>query len=69
MFQVKLGIPCFLPSPFAGAGRAEEENARSSVPGGQYPHGFLTFFANQRVKEAGERIPDDLKIPFRPPVS
>ena len=58
-----------IPSLFGGAGRAEEKNSRSPVPGSQYSHGFLTFFANQRVQEASEGIPDDLQVPFQLPVS
>jgi hypothetical protein len=61
--------PEIILSSLGGAKRAEEKNARPSVPGGQHPHGFLTFFANQRVQEAGEGIPDDLQIPFQLPVS
>jgi hypothetical protein len=56
-------------SLLGGTGGVQEQKAWPSVPGGQQPHGFLTFFANQWVQAAGEGIPDDLEVSLRLAVS
>jgi hypothetical protein len=54
-----------LPSSLGGAGRAEEKDLGSLIPGGYHPYGFLAIFTNQRVQATGEGIPDDREVPLK----